>query len=131
MRTATGLRATDTMREGSLKAYTDRIAAGIRTDRSRKPLNRSVRLRGIDPIRLRTDLMRQNLPINPTLQIIKNLKSILMMVSEQVQIFPTVLLPKEWQLKTDLMTTKLEILITSRELKEKGQVILKVRHARE
>ena len=54
-----------------------------------------------------------------------------MMVSEQVQIFPTVLLPKEWQLKTDLMTTKLEILITSRELKEKGQVILKVRHARE
>ena len=108
------------MREGSLKAYTGRIAAGIRTDRGRKPQNRNVRLGGIDPIRLRTDLMRQNLPINPTLQIIKNLKSILMMVSEQVQIFPMVLLPKEWQLKTDLMITKLEILTISRELKEKG-----------
>ena len=60
MRTATGLRAADTIREGSLKAYTGQIAAGIRTDRGRKPQNRNVRLGGIDPIRLRTDLMRQN-----------------------------------------------------------------------
>ena len=48
------------MREGSLKAHTDRIAAGTRTDRGRKPQNRNVRLGGIDPIRLRTGLMRQN-----------------------------------------------------------------------
>ena len=60
MQTVAELRATDTMREGSLKAYTDRIAAGIRTDRGRKPQNRNVRLGGIDPIRLRTDLMSQN-----------------------------------------------------------------------
>ena len=72
MRTATRLRAADTMREGSLKAYTDRIAAEIRTDRGRKAQNRNVRLRGIDPIRLRTGLMRRNLPITPIMQNLKN-----------------------------------------------------------
>ena len=59
MRTATRLRAAGTMREGSLKAYTDRIAAEIRTDRDRKAQDWNAQL-GIDPIRLRTDLMRRN-----------------------------------------------------------------------
>ena len=60
MQTVAELRATNTMRKDSLKAYTDRIAAEIRTDRSRKPQNRNVRLGGIDPIHLRTGLMRRN-----------------------------------------------------------------------
>ena len=59
MRTTAELPAADTMREGSLKTYTGRTAAGIRTDHSRKPQNRNAQL-GIDPIRFQTGLMHQN-----------------------------------------------------------------------